>query len=83
MSFASVADHQASSAIVSKQTFCVKNLLQSHFVHMLQTLPVSSNSEVLIMFPEQFDINSWIIEVSTIYRRKKLRSLTLVLWSIS
>ena len=50
---------------------------------MLQTLPVSSNSEVLIMFPEQFDINSWIIEVSTIYRRKKLRSLTLVLWSIS
>ena len=83
MSFASGTDHQASSAIVSKQTFCVKNLLQSHFVHMLQTLPVSSNSEVLIMFPEQFDINSWIIEVSTIYRRKKLRSLTLVLWSIS
>ena len=60
-----------------------KNYTQSHFVHMLQTLPVSSNSEVLIMFPEQFDINSWIIEVSTIYRRKKLRSLTLVLWSIS
>ena len=26
MSFASGADHQASSAIVSKQTFCVKNL---------------------------------------------------------
>ena len=26
MSFASAADHQASSAIVSKQTFCVKNL---------------------------------------------------------
>ena len=60
-----------------------KNYTQSHFVLMLQTLPVSSNSEVLIMFPEQFDINSWIIEVSSIYRRKKLRSLTLVLWSIS
>ena len=60
-----------------------KKYIQSHFVHMLQTLPVSSNSEVLIMFPEQFDINSWIIEVSTIYGRKKLRSLTLVLWSIS
>ena len=45
---------------------------------MLQTLPVSSNSEVLIMFPEQFDIDSWIIEVSTFYCRKKLRSLTYV-----
>ena len=49
-----------------------KNYTQSHFVHMLQTLPVSSNSEVLIMFPEEFDINSWIKEVSTIYRRKKM-----------
>ena len=38
-----------------------KNYTQSHFVHMLQTLPVSSNSEVLIMFPEEFDINSCII----------------------
>ena len=44
-----------------------KKYIQSHFVHMLQTLPVSSNSEVLIMFPEQFDIDSWIIEVSTFY----------------
>ena len=52
-----------------------KKYIQSHFVHMLQTLPVSSNSEVLIMFPEQFDMDSWIIEVSTFYRRKKLRSL--------
>ena len=52
-----------------------KKYIQSLFVHMLQTLPVSSNSEVLIMFPEEFDINSWIIEVSTIYRRKKLSSL--------
>ena len=30
---------------------------QSHFVHMLQTLPISSNSEVLIMFTRGFDIN--------------------------
>ena len=75
MSFASGADHQNISAIASKQKFNVKKYIQSHFVHMLQTLPVSSNSEVLIMFPEQFDINSWIIEVSTFYRRKKLRSL--------
>ena len=57
--------------------FVSKIYTQSHFVHMLQTLPVSSNSEVLIIFPEQFDINSWIIEVSTFYRRKKLRSLGL------
>ena len=46
---------------------------------MLQTLPFSSNSEVLIMFPEQFDIGSWIIEVSTFYRREKLRSLKMIL----
>ena len=26
---------------------------QSHFVHMLQTLPVSSNFEMIIMFPVQ------------------------------
>ena len=78
MSFASGADHQASSAIVSKQSLMSKIYTQSHFVHMLQTLPVSSNSEVLIMFPEQFDIDSWIIEVSTFYRRKKLRSLGLL-----
>ena len=56
-----------------------KKYIQSLFVHMLQTLPVSSNSEVLIMFPEQFDIDSWIIEVSTFYRRKKLRSLEYLL----
>ena len=63
MSFASGADHQASSAIVSKQSLMSKIYTQSHFVHMLQTLPVSSNSEVLIMFPEQFDIYSLVIEV--------------------
>ena len=45
MSFASAADHQASNAIVSKQSLMTKNT-QSHFVHMLQTLPVSSNSEL-------------------------------------
>ena len=44
---------------------------------MLHNTPDSSNSEVLIIFPGQFDINSWIIEVSTIYRRKKLSSLEL------
>ena len=72
MSFASGADHQASSAIASKQSLMSKIYTQSHFVHMLQTLPVSSISEVLIMFPEEFEINSWIKEVSTIYRRKKM-----------
>ena len=63
MSFASGADHQASSAIVSKQTLMSKIYTQSHFVHMLQTLPVSSNFEVIIMFPEQFDICFLVIEV--------------------
>ena len=79
MSFASGADHQASSDIVSKQSLMSKIYRQLHFVHMLQTLPFSSNSEVLIMFPEQFDIGSWIIEVSTFYRREKLRSLKMIL----
>ena len=63
MSFASAADHQASSAIVSKQTLMSKIYTQSHFVHMLQTLPVSSNSEVLIIFLEQFDIYPLVLEV--------------------
>ena len=31
--------------------FVSKIYIQSHFVHMLQTLPVSSNSELLIIFP--------------------------------
>ena len=53
MSFASGADHQASSAIVSKQTLMSKIFIQSHFVQMLQTVPVSSNFEVIIMFPGQ------------------------------
>ena len=63
LSFASAADHQASSAIVSKQTLMSKIYTQSHFVHMLQTLPVSSNFEVIIMFPERFDICFLVIEV--------------------
>ena len=77
MSFASGADHQASSAIASKQTFVSKIDTQSHFVLMLQTLPVSSNSEVLIMFPEQFDIYSLVIEV------KSLRSLTQAFYAMA
>ena len=52
MSFASGADHQASSAIVSKQNLMSKIYTQSHFVQMLQTVPVSSNFEVIIMVPE-------------------------------
>ena len=31
------------------------------------------------LITEQFDIDSWIIEVSTFYRRKKLRSLEYLL----
>ena len=58
MSFASGADHQASSAIVSKQSLMSKIYTQSDFVHMLQTLPVSSICEVLIMFTRAFFPNS-------------------------
>ena len=54
LSFASGADHQASSAIVLKQSLMSKIYTQSDFVHMLQTLPVSSISEVLIMFTREF-----------------------------
>ena len=57
MSFASGADHQASSAIVSKQTLISKIYTQSHFVQMLQTVPVSSNFEVIIMFTRRFAID--------------------------
>ena len=57
MSFASGADHQASSAIVSKQSLMSKIYTQSHFVHMLQTLPVSSIYEVVIMFTREFGIH--------------------------
>ena len=68
MSFASGADHQASSAIASKQSFNVKKYTQSQFVHMLQTLPVSSNSEVLIMFPGQNHIQIMVRGESTALR---------------
>ena len=53
MSFASAADHQASSAVVSKQSLMSKIYTQSHFVHMLHNTPDSSNSEELIMFLRQ------------------------------
>ena len=74
MSFASAADHQASSAIVSKQTLMSKIFTQSHFVQMLQTVPVSSNFEVIIMFPGQnfiqiiiHDDSSWVPEGKLIW----------------
>ena len=67
MSFASGADHQASSAIVSKQTLMSKIYTQSHFVQMLQTVPVSSNFEVIIMFTRQFANNPWINDENSSY----------------
>ena len=75
LSFASGADHQASSAIVSKQTLMSKIYTQSHFVHMLQTLPVSSNSEVIVMFPGKFDIDPLVRDKSMFSRQKKLLHL--------
>ena len=52
--------------------FVSKIYIQSHFVHMLQTLPVSSNSELLIIFPVQFDIYSLVIEVYVSIIRGKI-----------
>ena len=77
MSFASGADHQASSAIVSKQTLMSKIYTQSHFVHMLQTLPVSSNSEVIIMFPGKFNIDPLVRDKSMFSQQKKLLRLNI------
>ena len=67
MSFASGADHQASSAIESKQTLMSKIYTQSHFVQMLQTVPVSSNFEVIIMFTRQFANNPWVHDENLSY----------------
>ena len=67
MSFPSGADHQASSAIVSKQTLMSKIYTQSHFVQMLQTVPVSSNFEVIIMFTRQFANNPWVNDENSSY----------------
>ena len=39
---------------------CQQQNEQSHFVHMLHNTTDSSNSEVLIMFSEQFAINPLI-----------------------
>ena len=42
---------------------------------MLQTLPVSSNSEVIIMFPGRFDINPLLKDKSMFSWQKKLLRL--------
>ena len=76
MSFASGADHQTIRAIAPKQKFNVKKYKQSHLDHMLQTLPVSSNSEVLIMFRGQNHIEIAVRGESTLLRYNKLLRLT-------
>ena len=78
MSFASAADHQASSAIVSKQTLMSKIYTQSHFVQMLQTVPVSSNFEVIIMFTRRFAIDPWVNDEYFLFIKFLLQQLTLV-----
>ena len=75
MSFPSGADHQASSAIVSKQTLMSKIYTQSHFVQMLQTVPVSSNFEVIIMFTRQFANNPWVNDENLSYIKISLLQL--------
>ena len=39
----------------------------SHFVQMLQTVPVSSNFEVIIMFTRQFANNPWVNDENSSY----------------
>ena len=39
----------------------------SDFVQMLQTVPVSSNFEVIIMFTRQFANNPWINDENSLY----------------
>ena len=39
----------------------------SHFVQMLQTVPVSSNFEVIIMFTRQFANNPWVHDENLSY----------------
>ena len=40
---------------------------QSQFVYMLQTLPISSNSEVLILFTRGFDIHLLVRDEDSSY----------------
>ena len=62
MSFASAADHQASSA--QNKLFMSKIYTQSHFVHMLQTSPTpQANFQAPNFIPGRFDIYSLVIEV--------------------
>ena len=56
-----------------------KKYIQSPFVHMLQTLPVSSNSEVIVMFPGKFDIDPLVRDKSMFSWQKKLLRL---IWQI-
>ena len=76
MTFASGADHQASSAIVSKQSLMSKIYTQSHFVEMLQTLPVSSTFEVIIMFTRQFAIDPCVNDEYFSFIKILLQQLT-------
>ena len=75
MSFASAADHQASSTIAPKQSFVSKKYTQSHFVHMLHNTPDSSNSEELIMFLRQNFIQIGVNETLTKTNENKLIQL--------
>ena len=69
------------------QVFCVA-YEQNVIVYKFLTQKVCFDTMALLawwsateakLITEQFDIDSWIIEVSTFYRRKKLRSLEYLL----
>ena len=63
MSFASAADHQASSAIVSKQTFYVKNSYTITFCSYATNFTHSINFQAPNFIPGRFDIYSLVKEV--------------------
>ena len=49
---------------------------QSHFVYMLQTWPVLSISEVLIMFTRRFAIDPWVHDEYFLFIKVLLQQLT-------
>ena len=55
----------------------------SDFVQMLQTVPVSSNFEVIIMFTRQFAINPWVNNEYFSFIKILLQQLIQVLINIS
>ena len=72
------ADHQASSAIASKQSFMSKKYTLELKRQMLQDKLFLSNSEVLKGIRRLFAMDLWVHEVWQLSKKKFLIQLTLV-----